>query len=71
MKHVTIDPVTRIEGHLRVEMTVDEGSGKVTDALSSGTAWRGLELIMNGRDPEKLYDLFEDKEIGTVFKAIN
>jgi hydrogenase large subunit len=51
MKHVTIDPVTRIEGHLRVEMTVDEGSGKVTDALSSGTAWRGLELIMNGRDP--------------------
>ncbi len=51
MKHVTVDPVTRIEGHLRVEMTVDEGSGKVTDALSSGTAWRGLELIMNGRDP--------------------
>jgi len=51
MKHVVVDPVTRIEGHLRVEMQVDEATGKVTDALSSGTAWRGLELIMNGRDP--------------------
>ena len=44
MKHVVVDPITRIEGHLRVEVSVDEGSGKVTDALSSGTAWRGLEL---------------------------
>ena len=51
MKHVTVDPVTRIEGHLRVEVQVDEATGKVTDALSSGTAWRGLELVMNGRDP--------------------
>ncbi|MBQ9377889.1 MAG: nickel-dependent hydrogenase large subunit [Schwartzia sp.] len=51
MKHVVVDPVTRIEGHLRVEAKIDEGSGQVTDALSSGTAWRGLELIMNGRDP--------------------
>ena len=39
MKHVTVDPVTRIEGHLRVEVQVDEATGKVTDALSSGTAW--------------------------------
>src|SRR5574344_335439 len=51
MKHVVVDPVTRIEGHLRVELQVDEGSGKVQDALSSGTAWRGLELIMKDRDP--------------------
>ena len=51
MKHVVVDPVTRIEGHLRVEVQVDEASGKVQDALSSGTAWRGLELIMNDRDP--------------------
>ncbi len=51
MKHIVVDPVTRIEGHLRVEAQVDEGSGKVQDALSSGTAWRGLELIMDGRDP--------------------
>ena len=51
MKHVVVDPITRIEGHLRVEVSVDEGSGKVTDALSSGTAWRGLELVMKDRDP--------------------
>ncbi len=51
MKHVVVDPITRIEGHLRVEVSVDEGTGQVTDALSSGTAWRGLELIMKDRDP--------------------
>ncbi|MDF2565650.1 MAG: Cytochrome-c3 hydrogenase [Massilibacillus sp.] len=51
MKRVVVDPITRIEGHLRVEVKVDEATGKVEDALSSGTAWRGLELIMNDRDP--------------------
>lgn len=51
MKHVVVDPITRIEGHLRVEVQVDEATGKVTDALSSGTAWRGLELVMKDRDP--------------------
>ena len=50
MPHVVVDPITRIEGHLRVEVTVDEG-GTVTDAISSGTAWRGLELILKDRDP--------------------
>jgi len=50
MAHVVVDPITRIEGHLRVEIEVD-ASGKVTDAVSSGTAWRGLELIMKDRDP--------------------
>jgi hydrogenase large subunit len=51
MKRVVVDPITRIEGHLRVEIKVDEASGKVEDALSSGTAWRGLELVMHDRDP--------------------
>ncbi|WP_298592713.1 nickel-dependent hydrogenase large subunit [uncultured Mitsuokella sp.] len=51
MKHVVIDPITRIEGHLRTEIQVDEATGKVTDAISSGTAWRGLELVMQDRDP--------------------
>lgn len=51
MKRVVVDPVTRIEGHLRVEVNVDEATGKVTDALSSGTAWRGLELVLRNRDP--------------------
>ena len=39
MKRVVVDPISRIEGHLRVEIKVDEASGKVEDALSSGTAW--------------------------------
>ena len=51
MKRVVVDPVTRIEGHLRVEVTVDEATGKVQDALSSGTAWRGIEIILKDRDP--------------------
>lgn len=51
MKHVVVDPVTRIEGHLRVEMQIDENTGKIVNALSSGTAWRGIELIMLKRDP--------------------
>ena len=51
MQHVVVDPITRIEGHLRVEVTVDEATGTVTDAISSGTAWRGLELVMKDRDP--------------------
>ena len=51
MPHVVVDPITRIEGHLRVEVTVDETNGTVTDAISSGTAWRGLELVMKNRDP--------------------
>ena len=50
MAHVVVDPITRIEGHLRVEIEVNP-EGKVTDAISSGTAWRGLELIMKDRDP--------------------
>lgn len=50
MAHVVVDPITRIEGHLRVEIEVNE-AGKVTDAISSGTAWRGLELVMKNRDP--------------------
>ena len=44
MKRIVVDPISRIEGHLRVEIKVDEASGKVEDALSSGTAWR-LSLI--------------------------
>ncbi len=51
MKRIVVDPVTRIEGHLRVELKIDEATGKVEDALSSGTAWRGIELILKDRDP--------------------
>ncbi len=49
MTHLVIDPVTRIEGHLRVEAKVEDG--KVVDAWSSSTMFRGIELILKGRDP--------------------
>lgn len=55
MKRVVVDPVTRIEGHLRVEVSVDEATGKVQDALSSGTAWRGIELVAKNRDPRDVW----------------
>jgi quinone-reactive Ni/Fe-hydrogenase large subunit len=48
-KHV-IDPITRIEGHLRIEIEVDD-AGSVSEAFSSSTAFRGFEAIMQGRDP--------------------
>ena len=48
-QRITIDPVTRIEGHLRVDIEVD--GGKVTKAWSSGQMFRGLETILKGRDP--------------------
>lgn len=48
-QRIIIDPVTRIEGHLKIEVEVD--GGKVIDAKSSGTLFRGLELILKGRDP--------------------
>jgi Ni,Fe-hydrogenase I large subunit len=46
---IAIDPITRIEGHLRVEVEVQDG--QVTDAWSSGTMFRGIELILKDRDP--------------------
>ncbi len=48
-QRVVVDPVTRIEGHLRVECDVD--GGKVTNAWASGQMWRGIELILQGKDP--------------------
>jgi [NiFe] hydrogenase large subunit/hydrogenase large subunit len=49
MTHVVVDPVTRIEGHLRIEAEVDGGT--VRDAWSSSTMFRGIEIILKGRDP--------------------
>ena len=46
---VVVDPVTRIEGHLRIEAEVKDGL--ITGASSSGTMVRGLEIILQGRDP--------------------
>ena len=48
-KKIVIDPITSIEGHLRIEAKVE--NGKVVDAWSSSTMFRGIELILKGRDP--------------------
>ena len=48
-ERIVIDPITRIEGHLRVEIEVN--NGKITDAFSAGTMVRGIETILKGRDP--------------------
>ncbi|MFC2038549.1 nickel-dependent hydrogenase large subunit [Chloroflexota bacterium] len=49
MSKITIDPISRIEGHLKIETTVEDGV--VKDARSTGNLFRGLELILKGRDP--------------------
>src|ERR1035437_6967649 len=47
---ITLDPVTRIEGHLRIDVEVD--GDHVTKAWSSAQMWRGIEIILKGRDPQ-------------------
>ncbi len=48
-RKIVVDPITRIEGHLRIEAQVEDG--KIVDAWSSSTAFRGVETILQGRDP--------------------
>jgi Ni,Fe-hydrogenase I large subunit len=48
-ERIVVDPITRIEGHLRIEAQID--NGQITDAWSSSTMWRGIEIILKGRDP--------------------
>ncbi len=54
---VVVDPVTRIEGHLRVEAVVE--NGVITDAYSAGTMVRGIEKILIGRDPRDAWAIVE------------
>lgn len=49
-KRIIVDPITRIEGHLRIEVVVDENN-VIQDAFSSSTLWRGLEKVVQNRDP--------------------
>jgi hydrogenase large subunit len=53
MARLVVDPVTRIEGHLRIEAQVD--GGKISDAWSAGTMFRGIELILQKRDPREAW----------------
>jgi quinone-reactive Ni/Fe-hydrogenase large subunit len=49
-QHIVVDPISRIEGHLRIEAVLDDNN-VITDAYSAGTMFRGIELILKGRDP--------------------
>ncbi len=60
-QRITIDPITRIEGHLRIDVEVD--GGQVTKAWSSGQMWRGIETILQGRDPRDAW-LFTQRICG-------
>ncbi len=53
MARLVVDPVNRIEGHLRIEAQMD--AGKVSDAWSAGTMFRGIEMILRGRDPREAW----------------
>jgi len=57
MPRIVVDPVTRIEGHLRIEAVVE--NGVITDAYSAGTMVRGLEKILIGRDPRDAWAITE------------
>jgi [NiFe] hydrogenase large subunit len=55
MSRIIIDPITRIEGHLALEVEVE--GGKVKDAWGSGTLFRGFEVVLKNRDPRDAYHI--------------
>ncbi|MBL8359046.1 MAG: nickel-dependent hydrogenase large subunit [Rubrivivax sp.] len=57
-RRMVVDPITRIEGHLRVEVNLDE-KNVIRNAVSTGTMWRGLEVILKGRDPRDAWAFTE------------
>ena len=57
-RRIVVDPVTRIEGHLRVQAVLGD-DGKIVDSMSTGTMWRGLEVILKGRDPRDAWAFVE------------
>ncbi len=57
MARLVVDPITRIEGHLRIEAVVE--NGVIKDAFSSGTMVRGFEIILKGRDPRDAWAFTE------------
>jgi len=57
-RRVVVDPVTRIEGHMRVEVNLDDAN-VIRNAVSTGTMWRGLEVILKGRDPRDAWAFTE------------
>ena len=57
-KRIVVDPICRIEGHLRVEVNLDNDN-VIRNAVSSGVMWRGLEVILKGRDPRDAWAFTE------------
>jgi hydrogenase large subunit len=57
-KRIVVDPVTRIEGHMRVEVNVDSDN-IIRNAVSTGTMWRGIEVILKNRDPRDAWAFTE------------
>lgn len=57
-RRIVVDPVTRIEGHMRCEVNIDSNN-VITNAVSTGTMWRGLEVILKGRDPRDAWAFVE------------
>ncbi len=55
---IVVDPIPRIEGHLRIEAKLGENN-VIEDAFSSGTMWRGIEIILKGRDPRDAWAFAE------------
>jgi len=51
VREITIEPVTRIEGHLGVHVTVDTEARRITDAYTYSPMFRGFEIILAGREP--------------------
>ena len=63
---ITVDPITRIEGHLRIDVEVDRG--KVQNSWSSGQMWRGIENILQGRDAREAW-LFTQRLCGVCTRV--
>ncbi len=57
-RRIVVDPVTRIEEHMRCEVNIDSNN-VITNAVSTGTMWRGLEVILKGRDPRDAWAFVE------------
>jgi hydrogenase large subunit len=57
-QRIVVDPICRIEGHLRIEVNLDDND-TIQNAVSTGTMWRGLEIILKGRDPRDAWAFTE------------
>ena len=67
-RRLVVDPVTRIEGHLRCEVNINDDN-VITNAVSCGTMFRGLEIIVKDRDPRDIW-AFVERICGVCTSAI-